>query len=142
MNNEDIAAKLLRGSQNLDRMKKEIDQLVKMVLGFVKKSASGPSRSIRFGREYDTFKWEISGEVGHGMNPSLNHLGTRCLLRFQGGWTMGWDTQNPHLDPASHKVQAVYEALPKLIEVVIAEFPEIQETWAHLIEASEVVFRA
>jgi hypothetical protein len=113
-----------------------------MVLGFAKKSATGPSNAIRFGREYDTFKWEIFGEIGHGMNPSLNRLDAWCLLRFQGGWTMGWNTQNPHLDPTSHKVQAVYEALPKLIEVVIAEFPEIEETWAHLIEASEVVFIA
>lgn len=141
MNNEEITAALLNGSRNLDRMKSEIDQTVRMLIGFAKKCSPGLSKAVRFSQEYDMFKWEVFGEVGHGMNPSLNHLDVCCLLKFKGGWTMGWDTKNPHLDPTSHKVKAVYEALPKLVEVLISEFPEIQERWAHLIEASEVVFR-
>ena len=139
MQDENIVKSLIRGSHNLDRMRKEIHEVVAMVIGFAFRGMPGIlDMQINAKFESDTCIWSVIGEVGHQMNPKLNQLVVRCRLKDPWGLSSGYSSNpNDHVFKSTD-VQRVHRDLPTFLEGMMTTFPLLEEQWAHIIEASKV----
>lgn len=146
---QQLVRDLLRGSENIDRMRREIYQLVAAVIGFLRGYPGFKEREVvasRFATK-DGF-WEVVA-------------GTRgCQGSGDDYWRIQVELCGPHPDYKEpfpffrqierepfdktwinlHQVQAVYESLPILVAGLIGHFPKLAEKWEPLVKASKVKF--
>ena len=137
-----IVDKLLRGSRNMDRMKSETHQIVKMVLGLVPQHRLFPEDDgtfqgfLEFNNE--TCCWKIQ-ELSEGTTMvtcyvPLEDPETR-KIRLNESYRYLVDLPPHH---ATRLVYATHQSLPVFVEGMMKTFPELQERMKSLLEASEL----
>ncbi len=126
METTNIVDKLIRGSQNIDRMRSEVIWVVGMILGFLEKESGlpegGPERSFHS----NGCEWLLRRKIkGAG-------LVVQCLIEGEVAYysTM----RDPIFLP---KAQRVHDGLIIFVEGSIREFPFLAEKLKPLLNASE-----
>lgn len=146
MDVKEIADRLLKGSHNIDKMRKAIKETLCLLNGFMGKCAYGALK------RFDHYKEEI---VIDQTDPSWvvvfdgvlsDYDGTSANTTFTvrcGGkpslWirsSRGGDSYFAELWMAD--IQPLYERLPAIIAAVIRTWPGVQDLWSPLIKASYV----
>lgn len=137
--NNEVLQKLIKGSQNIDRMREEIDLVINGVLGLIHKpSWSGkPSSPIIEEIKIDDRVWTIqinvpngrvwkddliacTVPVGNHMIPIYSTLETECsCVRLE-------------------NVQMIYGDLPKLVNWIAYRLSDLEPRLQHLLNAAEV----
>jgi hypothetical protein len=135
INNVEIMQQLVKGSQSIDRMKSEIVQVIRMVLGFLPEIDSSFPRTIVCNPKSKSCKLEV---VNMG-----DYLVVECrFLEIDGGnlifslWPGGTNFRR------TEEVQIVYEALPYFISGMLHAFPKLANKWEYLIKAADVFNQA
>jgi hypothetical protein len=134
MKEKSIAQQLLKGSTNVDRMEKEIKQLISMVIGFAKHALTIPAEDNYLFKS-ETCTWRISCPTGSSYN-STRYLKDIAVVGVGGphfgvsynseiGVTIGKDD-----------IIAIYNDLDTFVNGMIEIFPKIENHWNYIIEAS------
>lgn len=138
MDGDNIAMLVLLGSRNINRMRNEINQIVKILHEFAIEmpiSESGDP-TILFSAESQSCRWTVSRIVGNKRASALNF---ECMRKYSGGDAYVTSWKSP---VALEHVQFVYcIALPVLAQKALETFPGLAQTWQHLINASKVTFK-
>lgn len=146
MDSKELTVVLTRGSENIDRMKKSIQDTLAMVLGFLFKDRPStlPEGSHVF--ESDACRWEMVIAWG-----SSTHLGApidymadiKCWAKSAFVEHLRYE-HNQDYPRSSHCsveiVQVVFEDLHTFVGGVSKTFPEVHDSWEPLIKASRVNF--
>lgn len=140
-----IAAKLLLGSAEIDRMRREIDQLISLLIGYLGKVHRRdllPGRSTQLDRSGLCFNHGIEtwivGRIANGTNrPFIElevspHDGVRTVYYSEWGKTRVVEVDH---------VRGVHAALPRLVARLEREFPELSQYWVSLIEAADAALK-
>jgi hypothetical protein len=142
MQNENIAQKLIRGSHNIDRMRAEIDQVVRMIVGLLEKHYLGllnpKAEAIPFGVDlsYGVKGWQVNATF-NPRKPQHNRF-------FVGYWldtsSQPYYTVIERKDPTTYlkteDVALVYQALPEFVEGIMNKYPNIASKLQPFICAS------
>lgn len=135
---ENIAETLLQGSRKIDRMRKDINDLVSMLRGLLKFVISGPSRKIRIDILVPELglgtQWEIRGEF----SPMNYGWERRIDFTF---WAMNstmWSSSTDEDSVKTKDIVLVYQALSALVNGLVKEFPELYTELAPFVSASKV----
>lgn len=152
----DIVRQLLDGSRNIDRMRKEIDSVVNMLLGLLANyditcwECSPRSQREEWGTEtlrYSVFtspdcEWKIQRryEIDSG-----SRLVVSCTLISSVG--SPGDCRTPTYDSDHRKgvslyfrdVQSTHRALSVLVEGMLHAFPNLAKTWQPILDAATPV---
>ena len=139
-----IVRQLLDGSAEIDRMRKEIDLTISILMGFIhpermtrklKNNVSHIFLGIANPKDYHgKAHWIISGESqsdGVSSKPMVE-----CMV---GDNHSHPDYQWPHSEKfqmALRHVQVVYESLPVFVEGMAREFPQLSDDCQPLINAA------
>lgn len=141
-----IVEELLRGSRNIDRMKVEVHQLVKMVIGFAHRSNGRGASVVEI---YETFedkscKWQVEGVMG-SLDKTRNKIHVQCTVKLP--------CAPPHQDHFiqcvgycsetrvpfhSDHVQQVYQNLHAFVEGMLRVVPDIKDEMKTFLDASKV----
>lgn len=136
MESKELLTQLLKGQQNMDRMRREIDWLIGMVIGYVKTYGEGVHPDAR------TFVW--NGEHGRWiMKVTIPMLGSKELVveyeavvgftAYSSGGGAG------RLKP--NHVQRTHEDLAYFLQGIDNEFPQqLKESWEPFVRAALVEF--
>ena len=122
-----IAERLIRGSQNIDKMRTEIRVVVSILIGQANGLGIYPDgRSCCF--NFGTVLWkfqvnDMSCFIADSGNPNAPVYSSSC-----GG--IG--------SLRTDQVQTVYESLPAFIEAVFKKYPELKEKFGPLLRAAQV----
>ena len=138
---KELVQKLLRGSEALDRMKSEVNRVVRMTLGLLKvKSESYETRPSSLYPEFrpasfanHDCRWELGWESGSPKITCYVPLGYASeMVAYQiviADWnTPAWVAQH---------VKEIYTGLSVFVEGMAVEFPRIKERWQYIIEAGD-----
>lgn len=121
-----IAERLMQGSRNIDQMRKDIDQVVGIILGMINVKdhcCESKEREFSFKSSFRKGYWYISLTLGEVIviykpdagSPTSTTVFSSIKLKFE---KTGVQTKD---------VQAVYEALPIFVEGMVKKFPK--HTW-------------
>lgn len=134
MRRKPIASILLRGSHNIDSMRKQIDELIRMLIGLIDFKVA----EIRFDDAHGYWIMD-SPEERKERQPFV------CLTYWRRG---SYNVHNPVYSSNSldsvrlpmEAVEPVFTNLSRLVEAVVKAFPRIKEDyrWRALISASKV----
>lgn len=142
---ENLLSSLLRGSENVDRMRREIHQVVTMILGFLVKDnyaailQSEKGKGENFSSSFSTFSaqnifWKLSigcDKKYYYVNITLGYPDGSCRYTRLG------DSEASSIKPIPlQHVLSVYESLPDFVDEMIFLFPKISEDMECLVEAS------
>jgi hypothetical protein len=131
MDAREIVEKLIVGSREIDRMRKEVDDFVKMVCGFIKKEMKFSFiDDINIEFSDDRCRWKVCM-----FGITKKEIEISCDVAFC-GWKSGYSMLG-HTTFSPRDVQQVYECLPVLIQAVLEKIPKISEEWDYLIKAAE-----
>lgn len=139
MNTNSTISNLLNGSLNLDRMRKEIDTLLALVMGQVRSIYKVKSDHAReFRSQSNSGRWFIYRDIKKHSDNEYSYRvhclavgGQKCLFSQ---WA------NQKFSISAEEVQGIYDTLPDFLELVLREFPLVEEAWKPLISASEIIF--
>ena len=139
MTSNEITSRLVRGSRNIDRMKDEVDELVRLVICF---ALSGDRGGIRT-KGCNSFEtalrvWHIFWDVP-AQDADNFSMRVECWVRYKSNsQTIAYDSgcTPSFCDP--DMVQTVYEGLPVFVEGMLRLFPDLADKWAPLIKAADV----
>lgn len=146
MDSKQIVQNLLQGSRNIDRMKKEVEQVVKMIIGCAFMSNHRGCLEVDLHETFETSSciWKVRGTMG-AMNRTKNKIEVECVLKLP--------CSAPHQDHFilslsycsegripfhSEYAQQVYENLFVFVEGMMRIMPDIEKEWAMFINASTV----
>ena len=134
-----IAQQLLNGSRNIDRMRIEVHQIVKMVVGLACKF-DGTHRPIKL---YENFgsgshKWEVTGET-YSWDPRPDKIIVKCRQKVaMGGYRLVYSSHDGEIYFRTETVQPVYENLHLFVNGMLSAVPELADKLKPLINASSV----
>ena len=147
--NIEIAKQLIKGSRNIDRMRSEIEQLVKMLIGYVRQTSGGRKVSLFCEQESDSpsgmCKWYVHGIVGGKPEEETllvdcrvhdKHTGNMVLAFTSSDRFASSDKKKPEVKLSVEDVQAVHESLSTLVECLLCRLPSLSEKWEPLLRAS------
>jgi len=146
METTNIVEQLLRGSQNIDRMQSEVHQLVKMVIGFARRSNNRVASCVEI---YETFenktcKWEVRGVMG-SLDKSKNKIHVQCTVKlpcgapYQDHFTQSVGYCSETWVPFhSEYTQQVYQNLHAFVEGMLQVIPSIKNEMKTFLDASEM----
>lgn len=148
--NQKLMQKLIVGSQNLDRMEKEIEMIVSMLIGMIIQERAFTGTKIEFSQIFESdgfcvpsqpnevLIWRFHEEmVGGGgryqilislSSPRSNAL---PVCRFQRDEIAGVNMQS---------TQMIHEALPYLVSLLFDTFRFLKEECTPLFRAADVKF--
>lgn len=135
----DIISKLRKGSEELDRMRKEIQKISNMLVGRIRDTAYGPRNEVfkfsvdpknywevRVDTDYD---WATKLSIDLVVNPPKRRLYSRLhLVCGTGGKNMMFPVE---------EVEHVYDQLPVLINGLMEEFPGLFDPFLNAAEHAE-----
>lgn len=129
-NNVTVVEELLQGSENINRMRREIDQVVRMVWGLAYDARGGTQRTA-----YDsTFPCDSTDYVMHwrimGSKVSLWKIGSVSIQLYCA--VEGAEKINVEF------VQVVHENLTFFVRGMVELFPGLQQKMEPFIKASKV----
>ena len=138
MNSTNIIRELVNGSQVINKMREEVKLIVGMVLSmcldlYPYDNKRYVNRVLRF--EDDICQWKVMGvlDVYWGKHLSVEYwvLGSEKYLAFSASSTISGAV------PFDLKhVREVHEALNLFVEGMAGKFPQLEERWRPLLEAS------
>lgn len=130
-------AQLVRGQENLDRMKREIDFIIKLCLNLLEKNEflPGSARGITEGDmaypEGGTV-WGIhSFKEGVSIHFFWRNPTSQVVYDFN-----AWQ----RISPPAHIVQRMHEELPVFLRGMIDRFPPLEKRLLPYVEAAKVAF--
>ena len=131
-----LVDKLVRGSQNIDRMRAEIWAVVQMLIGLVSEV-----EQTEEDQEDDCVSFKFDGGEWLFL-PSKLKPAIRCYLNGvddgeSGHWWIFTSDSSDINNCSMEHVQRVYEELPVLIEGMLKEFPELNEHIKPLLAAAD-----
>lgn len=133
--------RLIRGSHNIDRMRREIEETVRMILGYATRvSRTIDEKGIAEDFKTPTCRWVVSGITG--CMGKVGQLTARCWHRMgnTNGSFLAYSSIPKEIPLYTENVQSVYLSLPCFVEGMLKTLPELKEKFQTLIESSEVVF--
>jgi hypothetical protein len=136
MEAKEITRRLIKGSHAIDRMRAEVSETVKMLIGFVN-NCDRRQIIIKTTREFgsDLCKWSIGHYYGQG-----NKLQVKCWLKEKFWESYAFSSYPNEIPFHTCNVKPVYMSLYVLVEGLLKTFPELEEYWKPLINASFVKF--
>jgi len=131
MDGNEIIHKLIVGSEAIDRMRKEIDLVVRMILGF-SHGVAWKDELVRFEGK-DGF-WEIRYK-----QRSMQNLKAECwIVSVTAVMELAYDTQDFRFAQVPLRfVKAVYGMLPLFVEGMAKECPQLDKSWQPLLDAAD-----
>ncbi len=142
MEDNEMVNQLLRGSWDIDRMKKDIEQIVRMVRGLVAPSLES-MRVPDLGLQMTIYKspscvWRMH-ILGKGFGCLSQRTEVYCELSCHGQPERGLVTHYRHIHGGDtglsvENVRRVYESLPKFLEGMLNTFPELKERFKPFID--------
>lgn len=143
MDAKEVVTRLIRGSHNIDRMRKEIKEIVSIIMGCVR-----PHLPVNFyvGGEQFEFKFLSSSGV------SWWGFANRGPGNYEYQVYCSFETGNEKLkvyimvsgrvldEVAAVNVQRVYDSLDVFVEGILKQLPSLQNEMKPLIDASFVTF--
>jgi len=133
-----LVEQLLKGSRNIDHMRKDIHETVSMIIGFVKLCGS-----IKIATEVNFTTNDYCWTIKTGFQASTNRLDwstfVKCYIRKHGSLTSLREAYSS-TDISSLRmedVQSVHENLQILVDGVIEFFPELNSKLESILKASE-----
>jgi hypothetical protein len=131
MDGKEILACLIRGSANIDQMRKEINLVTGILRSFVYSVIPHAFRTERdfTKKTYETSlcRWKVFAHK--------EEFHFECDLRCSHGWQLEFSTLSHGLRN-SDCIKKVYEGLPVLIEGLRKTFPNIEGCWQYILDAS------
>lgn len=128
----ELVQKLIRGSENIDRMKKDIERVITIILGLL--SMSSTLRESLYSFNNFGYCWDIqSTSVGWSVSCRILESGSevcRFLSSPRGGNTNFVSLEN---------VKSVHQGL-KVLVVGFNQFPEIKKGLQPLLDAADYKF--
>ena len=150
MQNTQIVEKLLSGSRNIDKMRKEIDLLMSMVTGLILKNHWDSNTSFRLPAETRIHESEDEGKLTWDFyyDPCLTRytnvsvgISIACHERQEGKNSLCIYCFNGNMkrSDASYPefVQRVHGSLPSFIKLVTRVFPFLDGMWKPFLSASD-----
>ena len=128
--NTNAATLLLIGSQNIDKMERDINNLTSMMRGMVKNHVSltqhrGKTLNLSSGNG----SWEII--IGWDETHFVCHIDSGVI------YSSIYGTQ--YLHGHTSQIQDVYESLPTLVNGLVGLFPELEHYLKPFLRAAEKV---
>jgi len=145
----DIAQKILRGSHNIDRMRSEIKQLVKMVLGLVEKHLL--EHVLQQNAGVVTWRADLKGDNCSGKNwfargeIDTNKPQKSCyhVTYWQGSVELAYSLDisgaNSYEALETKNVVKVYRALSEFVTSMVRCYPDLESTLSPFIEAADAL---
>jgi hypothetical protein len=133
-----LVKKLLKGSHNVDLMKKEINELVSMVVGFAHLSRYANEKKDTIVSSA-IFTWEIRMYFQDGTRRfSIEGfvISNTKIVNYKNSYRYTEEKILPTLKGAH--IQVAYEHLYLFLKAMIRLFPDLEERWSYLIKASKV----
>lgn len=144
MKAEEIVKKLLSGSTELDRMERETNQIVRMILGLVKYEKQYKLDKIRQIGPSEFPIWQIRrGTDGYNARCVLTHpeFGEVVAYTTDRTWNnlfvMDCMTAKNLKIITQRGVMIAHESLPKFVRGMADNFPDLPERWAPILEAAK-----
>lgn len=137
--NTDIAQQLLRGSQNIDRMKSEVHQVIRMVIGLAQICREGRTpKIINETFKSETCVWEVKGKTVYSSREVPEIFSVQChtvegVIAYSISGRSGFGA---HLIYTSN-VHLVHADLHTFVEGMLRTLPELAEEWKPLIKAAD-----
>lgn len=146
MDSKELTVALMLGSENIDRMKKSIQDTIATVLGvlFKDRPAALPKGSHVF--ESDACRWEMGiayDSAAYLGSPIDYRVTIKCWAKsvFVEQNRYDHNQDYPRSSNCSTEiVQVVFEDLHTFVGGVAKTFPEVHDSWELLIKASRVKF--
>lgn len=134
-----IIAQLLRGSAEIDRMKKEIDQIVWMLVGYLNQldlvrpeKEEGFDENLELHFEKGVERWIVTRIV------NTDAVAIELEVRpWDGVRTVYYNQWGKPLAPSSFDIKEIHECLPVLVEGLVERYPQLREAWKPLLKAAE-----
>jgi hypothetical protein len=135
MEGKELVQKLIDGSAAIDRMRKEIDSVVGMVLGFLYESHD----FSRFHFATEVFSSEKC--VWRVMRDGYEHVRVACRLRRSYGLDsygleMAYSNIPGVVTFKCYDVKEVHDGLAVFVKGMAERFPEIEKAWRPLLDAA------
>ena len=137
--NNEVLQKLIKGSQNIDRMREEIDLVINGVLGLIHRpSWSGKSSSpIIEEIEIDDRVWTIQINVPNGRVWKDDLI--VCTTPVGNHMIPIYSTREKECSEVKFEnVQVVYGDLAKVVNLIAYRIPGLEARLKHLLNAAEV----
>jgi hypothetical protein len=125
----------MQGSRNIDLMREQIPEFIRMVMGYVHsynchRFDGQPKFTFEFKSE--SCVWKVTQDV------STASYRVECWAKESFGESLIFATNN-QVPLKSGNVLRVYRDLQVLLEGLSKEFPKLESDWQYLIDASDVV---
>lgn len=143
MKTEPIALTLIRGSRNIDLMRREIDYLVKLMISLCwanqeKMLKHIPDEILIKGKHGE---WKIEKRFNQFMTPN-----TRVVIAYsitcgksENSWVYSSESSDGMTKSPMESVQSVWEDLTTLVDGIISALPKIKGfRWEALVRAAAV----
>ncbi|MFA5986406.1 MAG: hypothetical protein WC819_03600 [Parcubacteria group bacterium] len=134
LNPEEIVTHLIRGSEKVDRMRKEVECLIRTIAGLIKIESLPMPRFSEHKTEQCSWRFTPVNTDDHGI--VTRDLEIYCIFHFtpkNSGIVYSLKKSVPF---HSKYVQHVHQCLPDFVQGVLRFFPEIQNQWEFLLRAS------
>jgi len=108
---DEVVGRLLKGSENINRMRDEIDQFVRMLIGM---STLRPFVSAVF--PFPGGKWIL-----YGINIERPRIYAECLVDTASGWVCGYNSDRSGCGPSflTEQVADVHCALQYFLQLML-----------------------
>lgn len=142
---EKLADKLILGAHNIDRMRKEIQEVVSIIIGYIKKyhyldKREYSSRTPCFHYRSDNSNWQVTIKLAKNSIRSANdEIIVECWSAET--FTSHWAYRSVEgFNLKTEDVRFVHEDLETFVSGVNRSFLFLKEVWGPLIKASELKF--
>lgn len=134
MKKSSTAQRLIQGSRTINRMRAEIEELIDIIVGFLKQTDVVRENNWRKELETSTCVWTIS-RFPHRDKPVLV-VAIRCTRKNSG--RLIFSNLPKEYRPKVDTVAMLHASLSELIDLLAREFSELENAWEPLIAASHI----
>ncbi len=141
MDGKETVRQLIIGSAEIDRMKREVEAVVRMVIGFVDHDTLKRMRFKEDAFSSSECEWRLCSWDINGMSlwDAKLELGVECWL-ISGDHheikKLAYQSKSGHGTFSLKNAQAIHEGLPVFIEGVAKTFPDLTKRWQPLLDAA------
>ncbi len=142
MNAIEITARLIQGSHNIDRMRKEVHEVIATVVGLLKILSDESAENFDERFISNSYDWRIT----RVLNRDNDSVTVHCFSNESDVAAVHYSSNYNHseikyfsVNNASN-IQIAYTGLPVFIAGMLEKFPKLAEKLAFLIDASNVKF--
>lgn len=128
-----IAQQLLAGSKNMDRMQKETNELISMVIGFAKCTSTVPDKE-KYIFDSEAGTWVILIDIAN----NNDHRYLRDISVLAQGGKMHWGISSKGIVSDKQGITAVYNDLQTFVNGMMQIFPSIEKEWKYLTDAAQL----